>query len=244
MKTSFTFITTLLLSLFLISESHAQGGKDKQVKGSGNITTKTIKTEDYDKIDAVGSMDFILEKGTEGTITVTTDDNLQEYVKITSGGGVLKVTLENYINYNSKHGIIITIPFEEISEASLTGSGDLIGKDVIKTSSFTTNLTGSGDVVLALDAENIDSKLIGSGDITLSGNTNSLEASVKGSGDFEGKNLEANNTDVSVIGSGDATVTAKKSIRARVNGSGDIKYSGSPEKSEIKSSGSGTIKGM
>ena len=189
-------------------------------------------------------MDFILKRGSEGTITVTTDDNLQEYVKITSGGGVLKVTLENYVNYSSKHGIIITIPFEEISEASLTGSGDLIGKDVIKTSYFTTNLTGSGDVTLSLDAENIESKLIGSGDITLSGNTNSLDASVKGSGDFEGKGLQANNTDVTVIGSGDATVTAKKSLRARVNGSGDVTYSGSPNKSDTKISGSGTIKGM
>ena len=70
----------------------------KKVRGSENVTTKTHSTSDYHKVDLVGFMDVKLEKGTEGTITVKTDDNIHEYVSIESNKGVLKIKIKNNIN--------------------------------------------------------------------------------------------------------------------------------------------------
>lgn len=237
-----TFLIAILFTIAGITTSCAQWGNDKRVKGDGNITTRTIQTEDYDVISTVGSMDFILVQGIEGEIKVTTDENLQEFVKIKSGGGVLTVTLENYISYNSKHGIVITIPVEEISEASLTGSGDLIGKDTFSAKEFTTNLTGSGDVSLQINAESVYTNLTGSGDITLTGTTKMLEGKVKGSGDLHAKGLASNSTNITVHGSGDAEVSSQNSLTARVTGSGEIKYSGNPTTKDTDVSGSGSIR--
>jgi hypothetical protein len=44
-----------------------------------------------------------------------------------------------------------------------------------------------------------------------------------------------------VSGSGDADVYASNSLKARVNGSGDIDYSGNPNTSDTKVLGSGSI---
>ena len=81
----------------------------------------------------------------------------------------------------------------------------------------------------------------GSGDITLSGTTKDFDATISGSGDIEAYNLEADNVSATVSGSADIQVTAKKSIKARVSGSGDISYRGNPEKVDTKTSGSGDI---
>jgi hypothetical protein len=242
MKSLLKITLALTLTIFGLSESYAQFGK--QVKGSGNVTSKTVQTGDYNEIKVVGSMDVHLERGGEGNIVVKTDDNLHEYVIIEVKDGALTVKTKKNTNLKTKNGIHVTVPFQDISSVSLVGSGDIDTKDVIKSNTFAINLSGSGDIVLEVDAATLDTKLSGSGDMSISGKAENFEIKLSGSGDFEGGSLMSNNTEAYVSGSGDVTVTAKNSLKARVNGSGDIQYSGNPEKSDTKVSGSGSIKSI
>ena len=240
MKTLLKLTLAVSLSLLGISESNAQWG-NKKVVGNGNVTTKTINTGNYDGIKGVGSMDIHLEKGTEGNISVTTDDNLHEYLEIEVKDNMLVIKTKKNTYLKTKKGIHIKVPFNDISEVALVGSGDIDTKDTINSDELRVRVTGSGDVELALEANTVDASVTGSGDMVLTGKTDSLEISVTGSGDFKGSDLVSQNTDARVSGSGDASVVAKQSLKARVNGSGDITYSGNPEKSDTKTSGSGDI---
>jgi hypothetical protein len=186
-------------------------------------------------------MDIHLEKGTEGNISVTTDDNLHEYLEIEVKDNTLVIKTKKNTYLKTKKGIHIKVPFNDISEVSLVGSGDIDTKDTIKADELDVRVTGSGDVVLAVESNMVDANITGSGDMVLTGSTNSLDVSVTGSGDFKGSDLVSQNTEARVSGSGDARVVAKQSLKARVNGSGDITYSGNPEKSDTKTSGSGDI---
>ena len=233
---------TGVIALALVTLSSCAQGWTNGVKGNGNITTETIQVADYDAINVVGSMNVTLVKGTEGTITVTTDENLHEYLDITSNGGKLKITFKNSKNgFSSKKGVNIQVPFTDINDISLVGSGDIISKDTVKASVMDLSLVGSGDMDLDIEANDLDSNLSGSGDITLTGKVTNFKAKVSGSGDFEASSLETQNTEAYVAGSGDLQVNARKSLKARVNGSGDISYSGNPEKVDTKISGSGDI---
>ena len=72
-----TISNSILIALLLLAQgSWAQWGN--RVSGNGNITTTTVSTGNYDEIKVVGSMDVHLEKGTEGNISITTDENLHE----------------------------------------------------------------------------------------------------------------------------------------------------------------------
>ena len=240
MNTITKLLLAITLSVFGISESNAQWG-NKKVTGNGNVTTKTVNTSDYDEIKVVGSMDVHLERGSEGNISVTTDDNLHQYLDIEVKDNALVIKTEKNVSIKTKKGIHVTVPFQDLTEVSLVGSGDVDTKDPIKASNLEVNVTGSGDVVLTVDTGNLDAKVTGSGDMELSGQTQSLEVKVTGSGDFKGSDLASQNTEAYVSGSGDAEVNAKNSIKARVHGSGDISYSGNPAKSDTKVSGSGSI---
>ncbi len=232
---------TLTITIFVlgVSESNAQWGH--KVVGNGNITTKTVSTQSYDAVKAVGFMDVHLEKGSEGNITVKADDNLHEYLIIEVKDDVLVVRVKKNVNIKTKKGILVTVPFQDISKVSLVGSGDVDSRDTISSEDFAVSVTGSGDVILDVEGNAVDAKVTGSGDMTLSGSVNNLEVKVSGSGNFMGGSLKANNTQAYVSGSGDVEVNASKSLKARVNGSGDIEYSGSPETSDTKVLGSGSI---
>lgn len=223
-----------------LTEMNAQWG-NKKVVGNGNVTTKTVNTGDYDGIKGVGSMDIHLERGSEGNIRVSTDDNLHQYLEIEVKDNMLVVKTKKNMNLKTKKGIHVTVPFKDISEISLVGSGDIDTKDVVDAPNLELRVTGSGDVDLDVNSGKLEARVTGSGDIRVSGKTVELEVSISGSGDFHGFDLASKNTEATVSGSGDVRVVASESIKARVNGSGDITYKGNPERSDTKTSGSGSI---
>lgn len=207
------------------------------------MTTITRSTSDYNGIACSGSFDYMLVAGTEGAISIDGEENLLASIVTEVKNGKLIVKTDNKFSLqpSKNKNIKITIPFKDIDNVSLAGSGDLWTKDQINTEVFSVSLAGSGDIKLTIKSTKTDASIAGSGDLTLLGTTNSLEASVSGSGNFHGFELISNNTDVSVAGSGDADVVGKDTLKARVAGSGDIRYRGKPTKQDSKVAGSGSI---
>jgi len=234
------FITLALVSL---NFSNAQWGK-KTIKGNGNITSITRNTSDYNTIQCMGWMNFILEKGEEGFLKIEGEENLIEQIITETKNNALLIKTKLGVNLKTSknHPITITIPFIDINEVSLSGSGEIIGKNKIETPNFEAKLSGSGDMILELEASTIKCNVMGSGDLTLKGKTNTLNVNVKGSGDFHGFNLQANDTEATIIGSGDIKLVCNNNLKARVIGSGDIQYLGKPNHNDSKVTGSGDIK--
>lgn len=240
-----TLKQTLVLTITLLSFSfsQAQHWGSKKIKGNGDVKTITRSTSDYSDIKCAGWMDFVLVKGTEGKITIEGESNLLDYIITEVNDGVLKIKTENNISLKPSFNktITITIPFVDIEYVSLSGSGDILSKDKIVANDFTSRVSGSGDIVLDVEANSIDGSVTGSGDLTLKGTTKDLKASVTGSGDFHGYNLDAEDVDAKVTGSGDVEILCNGDLNARVTGSGDIEYKGSPKTEDTKVTGSGSI---
>jgi hypothetical protein len=235
--------TLLVIALLSFSFSQAQLWGSKKIKGNGDVTTITRTTSDYSDIKCAGWMDFVLVKGTEGEITIKGESNLLEYIITEVEGDVLKIKTENNISLKPSFNktITITIPFEAIDYVSLSGSGDITAKDKIVANNFTARVSGSGDIVLDVEAKAIEASVTGSGDLTLKGKTKDLKASVTGSGDFHGYGLDAIDVEAKVTGSGDVEIVCNGDLKARVTGSGDIEYKGSPKTEDTKVTGSGSV---
>lgn len=215
----------------------------KGIKGNGNMTTITRSVGDYDQVNVAGFFDVKLVAGTEGTLTIEGESNLLEYLITEVKNGALKIRIQKgkTIQTSNRMGIKITVPFKDIDEVSLSGSGDVWNEDLIKATHFNTSVAGSGDVKLEVEAHAINARVSGSGDLTLVGSSRDLEASLAGSGDIHARNMKADNATARVTGSGDISVYAIKSFKARVTGSGDIDCYGNPDKQDTKVAGSGDI---
>ncbi|MFY7740040.1 MAG: head GIN domain-containing protein [Flavobacterium sp.] len=232
---------TVLLALISISIANAQNWDKEKVKGNGVQTTITRTTESYDKISTGDSFNVELVSGKEGTITIKGDENIISHVVTEIIGNELKVYFEKDRSYNYKQDITITIPFEEISEISFTGSGNLITKDVINAKDFDVKMTGSGNCELEINAKKVDAKFTGSGNLKLSGLTSELEAKTAGSGDLNCIKLTSENANVAVAGSGSLEVNCTNNLIAKVAGSGNIQYKGKPKSIDSNVAGSGDI---
>ncbi len=236
-------VITASLILMACLQMQAQWWGGKGIKGNGNMTTITRDVGSYDQVNVGGFFDVELVAGNEGTLTIEGESNLLEYIITEVKGDALKIKVEKgkSLKPSNRMMIKVTVPFRDLNEVTLAGSGDVVGKAVMKANSFNTAVAGSGDLILEVDANMVDASVAGSGDLTLTGNTRDFEASVAGSGDIHAGRLNAENVDARVAGSGDIAVNCSKSLKARVSGSGDIEYSGNPAKQDTKVSGSGDI---
>ncbi|MFV8369922.1 head GIN domain-containing protein [Flavobacterium sp. LB2R40] len=230
-------------SLLLTTMTYAQGPSNQKIKGNGKVISEKRTTASYDGISIIGFFDVELVSGKEGNITIKGEDNLLPYIKVEVVDEVLKISTEKnkYISTSKGSQIIITVPFENINQVSLIGSGDVITKNSIKSKSFSAKLTGSGDMKLDVETNDFNVNLSGSGDIVLTGKTENFNSDLNGSGDIDASDLKAKNAKITVYGSGDSKVFCSESLHARVSGSGDIEYTGDPKKKDTKVNGSGAI---
>lgn len=237
-----TFKIFVFSALLISSVGNAQWSNNK-IKGNGKVVSETRTTSDYDAVRVAGSFDVDLVAGKEGKIIIKGEENLVSAIKVEVEDNVLKIYVEKGINIRPSMGkkIEVTVPFEKISEVSLSGSGNVQSKNAIKSDKFTAKLAGSGNFNLEVNSTNLELNLSGSGNINLKGSSDSLTTKLAGSGNIEATNLKAKNVDANVSGSGNSRVNCAENLTARIAGSGDIKYTGNPEKRDVKVSGSGSI---
>lgn len=229
-----------LLSTMSVS---SQWSNSTRIKGNGKIVTEKRNTTAYDEIKIGGSFDVELIAGQEGQISIKGEENLLSLIIVEVEGTALKIYPKKNTNISSSSGkgIVVTVPFESISEVSMGGSGSIVGKSTIKADHFNTKLSGSGDIVLTIDANDVIASLSGSGDITLKGKATNYESKLSGSGDIGAFELEAINGNAAMSGSGNIRINCSNNLIARISGSGDIDYKGDPKTKDTKVSGSGRI---
>ncbi len=239
--------TTILLSILLLSLNIIQSqwlGNPNKINGNGNIITKNRNISGYDQVKIKGGLDVSLVEGIEGEIIINGESNLIEYILTEVEGDILKIYVKKGFNLNPSRGakLIITVPFRDLTQVTLSGSGDVFSSDIIKSTSFKTAVSGSGSINLAIESIDTWAQISGSGDLILKGNTDNFNGSVSGSGDMEAFDLNSKNAKISIAGSGNAGLTVSSSLKSRISGSGNITYKGNPEINEKKISGSGTIR--
>ncbi|MFH6962984.1 head GIN domain-containing protein [Flavobacterium plurextorum] len=217
--------------------------QSEKINGNGKVVTETRSTAGYDAIKIAGSFDVDLVAGKEGKIIVKGEENILSAIIVEVEENTLKIYTKKNTNIRSSVGkkVEVTIPFEKISELTLSGSGNIKSKDIIKNDSFLAKLSGSGNFSLAVDSNSFELNLSGSGNVNLKGNADNFTTKLSGSGDIDASALKSKNVVVNVSGSGNSKVNCNESLTARVSGSGDIKYTGNPEKRDVKVSGSGNI---
>jgi hypothetical protein len=233
--------TILFLALFSFTISNAQNFK--KIKGNGVETTITRTTSDYDNISIGGSFEVKLIAGKEGTISVTGDENLLEYIKTDVANGTLSINFERgkNIQYDYRNSIEITIPIEKINKLELSGSGIITTSDAITTDNLDIAASGSGSIKLDTTTTNLKISRTGSGSVTVKGVAQNLDITSQGSGSTNAFDLISENVTASQSGSGSVRVNCTKNLVANQAGSGSISYKGKPEKVQKNSAGSGSI---
>jgi hypothetical protein len=205
--------------------------------------TEKRSVSPFDGIHVAGHYDVTLTQGSEGTITLTGNqddlDKIETYIK--KGELIIKQKKTSWFeNWNSGK-VSINIPVEDINKVILSGSGSIRNQHKLRSEDFKVVLSGSGEIELFLDTDELASVLTGSGDIELRGKATEASYQLTGSGDIKADEMESNLGSAKVTGSGDIELHASSDLTANVTGSGDIICYGNPKKQQIKTTGSGDV---
>lgn len=189
------------------------------INGSGKKITQARDIKDFEELQIDVVADVKITQGKKAKCVISGDDNIVPIIVTESKGGLLKISTSK--SYSTKQNLEIAIEVPVLKKVVLNGSGDIAMANVTK--------------------DKLDLKINGSGDITAIGKVKELKAVTDGSGNLKLSGLEASNVQVTIDGAGDAEVWAKTYLKAVINGSGDIIYSGNPSKVDSSVNGSGEV---
>lgn len=208
------------------------------VDGDGPIITEEIFLSDFDGINVRGSMDVFLKQGPEQEVIVEGKENIIDELERDVNGGIWDIDFDGCVRDVDEFNIYITIP--DLRRIRIDGSGDVVSENLFVIEDLAIDIEGSGDIDLALEADDIHTFIDGSGDIRLEGLADEVKYRIEGSGDVEAFGLECQVADINVSGSGDLEVFVTEYLKVRIEGSGSVYYRGNPEL-DISIDGSGEV---
>jgi hypothetical protein len=219
MKTKLFFISFIILGLMCINQARADE-QNREVPSFSEVSMRV-------------SGKLYLEQGERQSVrVVASQSTLDEIItEVRDRSLIIRFKNNNLFMRSFNPGkieIYVTVP--EINALSVSGSGDIIANNEIKTRILDLAVSGSGNITLdQLVAERVKAGISGSGNVQVNdGRAGDLTISVSGSGSYKGAGFEVRNVDARISGSGNCTVHAGESLKARVSGSGNVVYSGNP----------------
>lgn len=230
-------ISSLMMLCFLLTRCvcSSQTGDSEKVK-------EERKVSEFSAIGlAISGNVYITQGDTQQLIVEGPADIIQE-LKTEVEGNTLEIKFKDWFTCHSgKLNIYITIP--KVKGLYLSGSGNMISENKIKTDDIDLKVSGSGNIEISnLMANAVTSKISGSGNIKLGGEgiINSHDIKISGSGDVLASGLAVNDYNIAISGSGGCDIKGISTLNVRISGSGKVKYSGSP-KIDAEISGSGKV---
>lgn len=234
-------LVVFVLTFICNATINAQIGK--KIKGNGNVVTIQRRTAEYDGIRMDGFYKVKLRDGTVGELTIKGEENILEHIetKVKNGKLVILPLREARLIPSQGNTVYITIPIDEISSILLAGSADVDTEKTIKTNHLELQVSGSGNIRLAVNARKVSIATSGSSALELNGKAGNLDIISSGSSNINTYNLKASNANLSVSGSSEIRVAATELLNSLVSGSGHILYRGNPERLNSWISGSGSV---
>lgn len=214
---------------------------DDVVKGDGNVVVRTVEVASFNAIDLGGMFDVTLEPGSDLTVTVQTDENLQELVTIEVRGEVLNISNErNTVLRPTEMKVHIVYP--ALERIRVGGACKINSDQVLESEDMELEISGAASIDLAVDVKSLFTKVSGAGDITLEGQATTHRLILSGASNLDAENLVTRETDVKLSGAGSAHVNATGTLKANLSGIGSIRYWGDPSETIFDKSGLGSIK--
>ena len=225
-------LVSSLLILFVLSTTYAQ----KRTLDLGSFTQVSFGTP--------GSL--YITQGSNEEVVVECSDSVFDDLEFEVSGDRLSIRNKSRRNWMSRglEDVDVYITMKTIERLALSGSGNLVSENTLNVDDLDLRLSGSGDMDLDLDGEEVEIKISGSGNIELAGNADEAQASISGSGRVQAEDLEVKSFEAAISGSGRCYITVTEEINARISGSGSIYYAGDPDRVYSDSSGSGKVRKM
>lgn len=181
--------------------------------------SQTRSVAEFDRIVVEGAMDIYVDVGEPQAVKVSTERGYLDRVTTRVDGSTLYLSQEGRRWRDAD--VEVEISVRNLEAFRIEGAADVI--------------------IQGIDSPTFLLEIDGAGDVTLSGKCGEAEYEINGAGDLDAEDLQCNTVEVTINGAGDADVYASESVRATLNGVGDITVCGDPDRVRPSINGLGSF---
>ena len=208
------------------------------VRADGDIVTKELSISNFTGVKLAVNADVFITQGDDFLVEVKGSDNIVDLIETKVQNDIWIIDFDQCVRNVKQLEIFITMPTIEYLKVS--GSGLIRGENTFTVNDVELYISGSGDMDLALEGDDIDGKISGSGDMRLEGFAQKMKFKINGSGDLRAFDYKLERVNIQISGSGDAEVRASDDLDVKITGSGDVYYKGNPSVN-VQITGSGKV---
>jgi hypothetical protein len=188
-------------------------------KGSGVAESRAVVVEPFTGVRFSGTVNAVIVCGQPQSLTVTTDSNLIDDVKIAVEKGELTVSYPRSVC--ASKGIKLEIAVEQLKSLCLSGAGKAL--------------------ITELNEEELFISASGAAGVTASGKCRSTQVKLSGAGKFNLENLISETVKLSLSGAAKAVVHATTLLDVKISGAGNVVCFGNPPSVKKHISGAGKL---
>jgi hypothetical protein len=215
-----------------------------QVKGNGNIVSKTYPISSFLRLHiAVRGVTELIQSNEE-KVEVELDENLAQYFDVQNAGRTLFVSTEGKILRANYTKVVTRIYFRQIDHLVVRceGGNVICPKPLMLNSPLDVKIQSEGNTSLNLNAPQLKVVIQAQGDTTLMGDCGIVEIKNQSEGHLHARDLFTSELKLNNAAQGNVEVFADKKISIRHAGEGYIHYYGNAQLMDVRQYGTGEIK--
>lgn len=230
------------------------------VLGSGNLDTEEKYFGDFTRVEVSNAFEVEIIQSGEFNVSITTDDNLLKYIRVSKSGETLKIGVKTG-SYNFTT-LEASVSMPDLYGLDLSGATRGTVRGFSSSHDFSVELSGAssldmrdmsaGDVefdisgVSSLDMRDMSAgdarfDVSGASSIRSEGSANDIFIDASGASDVKFADFLVNNVDINLSGAGSGTVNLDGKLDAALSGASELRYVGEPTMGDIDISDASTV---
>jgi hypothetical protein len=226
LKRPFMLVFALLLVIsipFLFSCSRV----GSSMSGTGNIIDQELSIADFTRIQIHGEFSVQIQQATTFSVTVSTDDNLMNRIRVSREGETLKMDIEAPGNFFPT-SLKVTITMPRIYELSLSGKANASLSGFQSTFNFDLRVSEGSTLTGDLESGITRFDVSEASQVALAGKALELELEASGKSKMDFGQFEVVDASASLKESSEALMNITGEFDVELNGASRMYYLGNP----------------
>jgi hypothetical protein len=196
------------------------------IKGKGTVISEVRNLQGFNEIELDIDARVEFRQDSVYYVEVQAQSNLLPHLRTKIKDGEMEIDFDCWVRNHEEITIIIHAP--DIQKLEINGSGTIAALTPIQSSHLSTEISGSGSILLQeVQIGTYDSDISGSGKIEIGGGTvDNGEIEISGSGEQDMLAVQFKTANIEISGSGEVRLSCSDYMNVEISGSGTVYYSG------------------
>ena len=238
------YLLTLLIFCvgFGVQAQSSWGWGSEKVRGNGDVSTQDRDVKNFDGVEACCGFSVEATRGSDYSVEVEAESNLQEYIVTEVRGGRLSIGFKDRVNVKSSKNIVVRITVPTLNYVAMSSGGDFRSLTAFSGEELELNASSGADIKIEFTGDRVSASASSGADVRVSGKGTSIRADASSAGNVKAGDFIAAKARANASSGGDVKVHATEDLKADASSGGGVRYNGSPNTVDVDRSSGGSVR--